>query len=278
MEDFKSYISAAADALSPFDYEIKTTLHQTTRQRTWSLINSTSDPLTQIATIHTAEEIGFTKRMLDAMFETFNTRRKEVMAVTGMQALSQKILKGSGGGGRASLGEGEGEKAADKGLTSREAETLLDALITEGWFERSREGFYTLSPRALMELRSWLVETYNEETDDPGEWQRIKFCEACKEIVTVGQRCANLECNVRLHDICGTYWNSRPDKKCPKCKTDWDEEHWVGQRVVTCTDDYLRGKRRSGGAVPSRGKRGRQQEEEEEEEEVEENAGEEEEE
>jgi hypothetical protein len=135
----------------------------------------------------------------------------------------------------------------DRGLTHEQAERALAGLVAEGWFERSKEGWYTLSPRALMELRGWLVETYND-SDDAEEWQRIKFCQACKEIVTVGQRCSELECNVRLHDICeAAFWASRPGKKCPRCETAWSGKAFVGQRAVTTTDDYLKGKRRSSG-------------------------------
>jgi hypothetical protein len=260
-EDFDSYISAAADALSAFDYEIRSTQHQVSKQRVYALVNSISDPLTQMATIRTPEEIGFIKRMLDAMFETKNTRRKEVMAVTGMEALKRDILRGSGS--RQSLENGT--QSQDRGLTGEQAERTLASLVAEGWFERSKEGYYTLSPRALMELRSWLVETYND-SDDPEDWQRIKLCQACKEIVTVGQRCKAVECNVRLHDVCqAAYWNSRPSRKCPKCETPWEGKQFVGQRVETSTEEYLRGKRRSGGAAR------RRQEVEEEPEENEEN-------
>lgn len=182
------------------------------------------------------------------MFETYNTRRKEVMGVTSMQAMETKVIKGTG---RQSLGEST--QTIDKGLTRDQAERTLKSLVEEGWFERSKEGWYTLSPRALMELRSWLVEAYND-SDDPEEWQRIKFCEACKEIVTVGQRCPEVECNVRLHDICSAaYWNSRPDRTCPRCEKAWDGKHFVGQKAITTTEDYLKGKRRSdGGAQRSR--------------------------
>ena len=178
------------------------------------------------------------------------------MAVSGMQASEKKIVKGSGE-------RRESGTQIDKGLTGQEAELCLRALVAEEWFEHSNEGYYTLSPRALMELRSWLVETYND-SEDPEEWQAIKVCEACKEIVTIGQRCANLDCHCRLHDICQSYWNSRPDKKCPRCSKEWDGKQFVGQRAATKTDDYLRGKRKS----VSRRTQG---EEEEEEEDVEEN-------
>lgn len=258
-DDFDSYIAAAADALSPLDYEIRSTFHQQTKERVYAIVNSISDPLTQMATTRTSEEMFYIKRLLDAIFETHNTRRREVMAIRSMQALERKVIKPAG----RRDDEEEGQLAADKGLTGEQAEKLLDVLVAEKWLEKSKESFYRLSPRALMELRGWLVDAYNEETEDPEDWQRIKFCEACKEIVTVGQRCSNLDCNVRLHDICETaFWNSRPSKHCPKCDTAWTGQNYVGEKAITSTEEYLRGKRRSGGAA----KRSRVEEESENEE------------
>jgi non-structural maintenance of chromosomes element 1 len=244
LADFTSYLSAAADALSSFDYEIRSTQHQVTKQRVWAVVNSISDAPTQLAGSRTPEEVAYLRRLLDAMFETYNTQRREVQGITSLQALEKKVVKGS----RGSTGVVRVEGAtADRGLTQEQAEKTLQRLVAEGWFERSKEGWYTLSPRALMELRGWLVETYNDP-DEPEEWQRIKFCEACKEIVTVGQRCKEIECNVRLHDICeAAYWASRPSKRCPSCETPWNGKVFVGQRAVTTTEDYLKGKRRSSG-------------------------------
>ncbi|KAJ9649593.1 hypothetical protein H2199_000371 [Coniosporium tulheliwenetii] len=72
----------------PLDLEIRSTLSQhSDRTRVYALVNVTSDPQTQLATTHSADEIAFVKRVLDAMFETNNTSRAEVMAVAGMQAL-----------------------------------------------------------------------------------------------------------------------------------------------------------------------------------------------
>ena len=69
-----------------------------------------------------------------------------------------------------------------------QAEKVLKSLVEQGWLERSRKDYYSLSPRALMELRGWLIETYNEDdSDDEGEQTRpprIKMCHACKEIIT----------------------------------------------------------------------------------------------
>lgn len=175
-EDFNSMISAANDALSPLDFEIRSTLHQESRERYYALVNTTSDAFTQIATIYSSDEIGFVKRLLDAMFETNNTERREAMCIAGKDALNLA---------RAGRRDTTNDPSQPKfNLTSTEAEALLSNLVAEGWLEKSRKGFYSLTPRALMELKGWLVETYNDDDDT----QKIKTCQACKEIITVVRR------------------------------------------------------------------------------------------
>lgn len=187
--DFNQYVSTCNNAISPFDYEIRSTLSQHDRTRIFALVNTTSDAITQLATIHSADEISFLKRVLDAIFITYNKPRAEIMAVTSMQALK---LHRAPAGNRAETVEGEATQGSTgQGLTMAQAERMLNSLVDQGWFERSRKGFYSLAPRALMELRGWLLETYNEPRDDDEEDEdeetvdRIKLCQACKEIVTV---------------------------------------------------------------------------------------------
>ncbi|KAI4132126.1 MAG: hypothetical protein LQ338_000880 [Usnochroma carphineum] len=187
--DFNAYISAANTRISPFDLEIRSTFHQTTRTRMYALVNSTSDPIIQLATVHTAEEISFLKRVLDAMFETYNTTRHEVMAITSMQAV--RLHKPPDSERRETQNGIETQGSPGQGLKMAEAEKMLKTLVEEGWFEKSKKGYYSLSPRALMELRGWLIETYNdvdeeeEEEEEEERIPRIKQCAACKEIVTM---------------------------------------------------------------------------------------------
>lgn len=200
--DFHTYIATLNASLSPLDLEIRSTAPQVAiaagdrhaaPPRVYALVNTTSDALTQLATTHTPDEIAFVKRLLDAMFETHNTRRAEVLALTTMQAVN---LHKAPPRSRESLG---GETQATQGgeiasLTMAQAQKVVDDLVDEGWFEKSRRGFLSLSPRALMELRGWLLETYNElpaageedESEDEGrERVRVKMCEMCRDIVTV---------------------------------------------------------------------------------------------
>ena len=190
--DFNSYISAANNAISAFDLEIRSIYHQTTRSRIYALVNSTSDPITQLATIHSSDEISFLKRVLDAMFETYNTSRHEVMAITSMQAI--KLHKSPTEDVRQTQNGSETQGSAGQSLTMGQAEKMMKTLVEGGWFEKSIKGFYSLSPRALMELRGWLWETYNDLEEDEEEEGRvskkIKQCFACKEIITKVSRAA----------------------------------------------------------------------------------------
>lgn len=190
--DFRSYVSAANLALSPLDLEIRSTFHQSSRERVYSLVNTSSDALTQMATTYSVEEMGFVKRVLDWMFEgPGNTRRLEAMCISGTEAVN--LAKA--GGGRRETQNGNTQGGGSQGLSMREAEGMMGKLVEEGWFEKSGKGFYSLSPRALMELRGWLVESYNdseEGRDDDGTENKIKFCQACKEVVTVVSRMQGL--------------------------------------------------------------------------------------
>lgn len=226
-EEFDNYVHTVNSAISPFDFEIRSTLHQTTKQKIYALVNTTSDALTQMATVHTADEIAFMKRVLDAMFDTHNTQRAEVMAVTSMQAL--KLAKDP------NRRESGSTQAQNVGLTMSQAEKMLQNMVDEGWFELSTRGYYTLTPRALLELRGWLMETYNDQADDgedeEEQYEKIKFCQACKEIVTQGQRCPNLHCQARLHNHCvrNMFRAQGGSEECPLCKTAWVDAPAVGE-------------------------------------------------
>jgi hypothetical protein len=268
--DFEQYVHAVNNALSPFDMEIRSTADQSNRGvEVFALVNTVGDALAQMATVHTADELAFVKRVLDCMFETNNTRRAEVMAVTGQQALN--LAKAPNEGNRRASGaatqESQTQEAAagtlpqNASLTMAQAEKTLRLLVSESWFEQSDRGFYSLSPRALMELRGWLIDTYNdrenEDSDDSDQGhphEKIKTCSACREIVTMGQRCPDpaLRCPARLHAHCvGKMWRAQGGKEiCPDCKKEWNEPLHVGEKAARRTrqSGSMGGGRRSGGA------------------------------
>lgn len=277
-EDFLLiYIDPLNSLLSPFDLEIRRTFHQLTREEIFALVNTTSDAMTQMATAHSPDEIAYVKRLLDAMFEGNNTVEKEIMAVHAVQARALARVSGGGhgdDGGRSGRDyhndngdtqfswnhQNNSSSSNNSSLTQSQAEKVLEAMELEGWFEKStvvmgggsssssrnerrKVIWYTLTPRALMELQQWLVDTYNHEEEEENEneaeeneetHQKIKFCKACRQIVTMGQRCPKMTCNVRLHHDCvGKMFRAQRDNEtCPTCKTEWQDAPLVGIEAV----------------------------------------------
>jgi hypothetical protein len=224
--------------VEPYNFEIRSTRNQHTKTLTYAFVNKTSDSLTQLATRFNANEIAYIRRLLDAMFETNNTPTREIMAVKQMDASQLARPQRSRQSQAASmLGNGDAQsQAADTGITIQEADNVLDTLLGDNFLQLSRSRYYSLAPRALMELTPYLKETYNEpaidEDDEPTI--RIRDCEGCKEIMTYGIRCNNRECGVRWHDACANQYyhgKSAGGKKCPKCRTVCTGDVYVGERA-----------------------------------------------
>ena len=258
--DFDSYISALNGALSPYDIEIRYTIPQrykTARaERMYALVNTTSDPITQLATTHTADEMAFVQRLIDDMFEKYNTPQRETMAIKGIQAVNLARSSNNRASGQQVVIDGDDAEtqatASNSGaLTKTQAQNVMDSLVDEGWF-RLVGDYYTLSPRAIMELRGWLVETYNEPPDEDGTSgvERIKFCQACREIVTMGQRCKEKTCKGRLHEHCiaNMFRTQRGEEKCPVCRRPWTGGEFVGPKADASGRASGEGPRRSGTA------------------------------
>ncbi|USP73677.1 Non-structural maintenance of chromosomes element 1 -like protein [Curvularia clavata] len=251
-----SIIQTINAKLEAFDYEIRSTRDQQSKDTVYALVNNTSDALTQLATTFSANEIAYIRRLLDHMFETNNNNVRETMAVKHTEAsqlarISRRNRQSQVNGSHTQLnGETQDTPAqgADTSISIAEADMVLDSLVAQGFFHKSRAGYYSLAPRALMELRAYLKETYNEsadENEDGREVIRIRDCEGCREIVTVGIRCNNRECGVRWHDACAnSYYRGRRDqeRKCPRCRTECTGDVFVGERA-----DRMGGRTSTGG-------------------------------
>ena len=110
------------------------------------------------------------------------------MCITSMQAV--QLAKANSA--ESQRRESTGTAGLSQNLTLRDAESMLERLVDEGWLEKSTKGFYTLSLRALIELKGWLCDTYNDDEDtadgDDGPRIRIKMCKACGDIITMVSR------------------------------------------------------------------------------------------
>jgi len=218
-----------------YDFEIRSTKDQQTKLQCYALVNKTSDALTQLATKFSPSEIAYIRRLLDQMFETNNTPTRELLALRHTEA--SQLARARKGRQSQVNGDADGEASqpADLGISIQEADNVLAALLDEQFLTKSHANYYTLAPRALMELRAYLKETYNEDaSESDAPVIRVHDCEGCQEIVTYGVRCNNRECDVRWHDqCCNSFYRGRKigTRDCPKCKTECKGDYFVGERA-----------------------------------------------
>ncbi|KAH8732184.1 Nse1 non-SMC component of SMC5-6 complex-domain-containing protein [Phaeosphaeriaceae sp. PMI808] len=247
-----------------YDFEIRSIKDQQTKETVYALVNKTSDSLTQLATKFSASEIAYIRRLLDYMFETNNTHTREVMAIKHTEA--SQLARPSRRNRQSQFSghnDGGSSQAADAGISIQEADEVLSTLQNDGFFQKSRAQYYSLAPRALMELRAYLKETYNEtpeDTDSDDPVTRIRDCEGCREIVTYGIRCNNRDCGVRWHDRCANSYykgRGRDSRKCPTCKTECSGDVYVGERA-----DKVGGRSSVGGHGQSQARRDEEDEDE----------------
>ena len=101
------------------------------------------------------------------MFDTANSTHEEVFAIRSTEA--------------SNLCSSQGVK-----LTKTAGEVAVDNFIREGWLDKSRTGFLSLSERGLLELQGYLSEMFNDlDEDSEGTTNnKIRTCHACQEIIT----------------------------------------------------------------------------------------------
>ncbi|KAG0261211.1 hypothetical protein BG011_001252 [Mortierella polycephala] len=121
-------------------------------------------------------------------------------------------------------------------LSKKDAESLLDRFVKDQWLIRSAAGAYSLSMRSLLELQTYLKETYDDQ---------IQECTLCMEIVTKGQRCVVAACSCRLHNHCaGTYFGNMNKPVCPTCSSAWTGRTLIGLSDRTAAPSTVRRRRR----------------------------------
>ncbi|KAJ4305391.1 hypothetical protein N0V90_000922 [Kalmusia sp. IMI 367209] len=237
-----SLVQTTNAKIAQLDFEIRSSREQITGDKTYALVNTTSDLFTQPATSFTSDEIAYIKRLLDAMFEENNTRTREIMAVKEMRATQlAKVPRNRQSQAVDADADGEPTQIESnvKSISNADSERVLRGLVSQGFFQKSRHFYYSLAPRGLLELRNYLKETYNElpAEDDDEEAEpvvRIRDCEGCKDIVTIGLRCDNRDCGVRWHTRCANqYFGGQQSnaRRCPKCKTNWTGNLHVGEKA-----------------------------------------------
>ncbi|MBW0545788.1 hypothetical protein O181_085503 [Austropuccinia psidii MF-1] len=79
-------------------------------------------------------------------------------------------------------------------------------IIGFSWLSLSKNGFYTLSACAQLELKAYLMENYGKDEQPP-------VCASCWEVVMRGFKCPKA-----MHEAC-VINNARQSNACPACKS-----------------------------------------------------------
>ncbi|KAF8759019.1 Nse1 non-SMC component of SMC5-6 complex [Rhizoctonia solani] len=126
-----------------------------------------------------------------------------------------------------------------KGITKAEAEHVLSSFVAKGWLMKSKRGRYSLAPRALLELQTYLRDAYPDEYTE---------CTTCLEPVTKGIACHTNNCGARLHIHCyAVVVRAARDRgvQCPTCGSSWEDEsvRKIGEEAVKGNQTHRRAAR-----------------------------------
>ncbi|KAF8938354.1 hypothetical protein BGZ58_001086 [Dissophora ornata] len=186
-----------------------------------ALTNTNGQKIAQVATEYSPTELEYFKHLLDAIVMADD----EAYCISSTAALHE-------------AGQLKNKENKSLSLTKREAEALLDRFVADKWFIRSAAGAYSLSMRSLLELQTYLKETYGDQ---------IQECTLCMEIITKGQRCQVAACSCRLHYHCaGAYFKNMNNPVCPTCHSAWSAKVLIGLSDRTSAPSKVRrrGRRR----------------------------------
>ncbi|KAH3679955.1 hypothetical protein WICMUC_000698 [Wickerhamomyces mucosus] len=197
--------------LYPLDYKIAKVLNQEKGDSYYVYCNTSEDKPSTAATQFTTAEIDVIKKLIDFIITEGGINESYVIGSSNaIKKVSSSITS----------------------YTASQSQQFLDKLVNSGWFNLSQNGKYSLSLKTLTELKSTLIEKYSKRE----EGGLIDICLGCKDIVTVGVRCPNQTCHIRLHEACeNNYSRARRDqgRVCP-CGNDWSENDLlpVGESVL----------------------------------------------
>jgi len=198
--DFGDFVAVINKEITDVDLALRRSVDQYNSSAIIALVNTKGDEVAQLATTYTANEIAFFKRVLELIVTADN----EAFALSSMAAIR------------------EGPRLKPP-ISQRDSEDLLNRLVADKWLMKRSDGYYVLHMRSIIELQSYLKETFEQEVFE---------CLMCMEIVTMGERCSQGRCEVRLHLHCAAGYFPDPQTeaeiKCPTCTSAWSRDNTFG--------------------------------------------------
>ncbi|KAG7880691.1 hypothetical protein KL905_002665 [Ogataea polymorpha] len=151
--------------LASLDLEIVETLAQDDEKNiNVSFVNTKSSPSIKLSTSYTEKEISVINELIDQMFESpFDDEDNLTYSLSYTQALN----------------------VAKRNIqTITDAQKFINKLESSGWLETVK-GKYTLSARALAELKSYLISKFETKSAENPDGT-VSLCHGCKELITMG--------------------------------------------------------------------------------------------
>ncbi|KAG7695076.1 hypothetical protein KL933_003325 [Ogataea haglerorum] len=153
--------------LAALDLEIVETLAQDNEKNiNVSFVNTKSSPSIKLSTSYTEKEISVINQLIDQMFESpLDDEDNLTYSLSYTQALN----------------------VAKRNIqTITDAQKFINKLESSGWLETAK-GKYTLSARALAELKSYLIAKFEIKSAENPDGA-VSWCHGCNEIITMGYR------------------------------------------------------------------------------------------
>lgn len=198
--DFSDFIAVINKEINDVDFALRRSVDQYNSVAIIALVNTKSDEAAKLATTYTPNELAYFKRILELIITADN----EAYSISSIAAIR------------------EGPRLKSP-ISQRESEWLLAKLVKDQWLKRRTDGYYVLHMRSIIELQDYMKETFEDDVHE---------CLMCMEIVTIGERCSQERCSVRLHLHCAAGYFPEDENgaaiKCPTCSTSWKRSNKFG--------------------------------------------------
>lgn len=179
-----NFILPIQQVLRPYDLDLQRVFFGD--EFLWGVVNLNGDAIAQLATTYTAEEVAAYKRVMDCLSSAPGHHITALEATMAIQRTDASIK-----------------------CTASKAEAILAEFLDDKWLHQlnDRKGPVVLGPKAVLELRTYLVEE-----------RLFSECTFCAGLIVNGSQmgCSGFttgQCPVVLHEQCG-----RTLGACPTCK------------------------------------------------------------
>ncbi|CAF1057388.1 unnamed protein product [Adineta steineri] len=112
--------------------------------------------------------------------------------------------------------------ANDLKMTQKEFGEIMARFHRDKWIESGPHNTIILHARAILEMQSFITDTYRDDTYN---------CQICRRLLIRGLVCSNSSCDVHMHRSCAARYflrlsnstNKKSAYPCPTCKKEWNK-------------------------------------------------------